>query len=93
MPSKNLDPFLATLGKRIRDVRKDLGWSQEDLAEAANLDRSYIGGIERGERNISFTILCKLAGALRRDVGALTLGIPPKRKSTSSSRRGPRDGT
>jgi transcriptional regulator with XRE-family HTH domain len=67
---------LVTLGNRIRAARKNIGWTQENLAEAANLDRSYIGGIERGERNISFLTLCDIARALDTDVSSLTEGIP-----------------
>jgi transcriptional regulator with XRE-family HTH domain len=69
-------PALIELGQRIRDHRKAKGWTQEDFADKAELDRSYIGGIERGERNISFTILYKLCEALGCDVAELTQGIP-----------------
>ena len=64
------------LGQRIRRRRKAVGWSQEELALMAEIDRSYVGGIERGDRNISFTMLCRLCGALRCDVAALTVGLP-----------------
>jgi transcriptional regulator with XRE-family HTH domain len=67
---------LNVLGERIRAARKDLGWSQEDLADYSNIDRSYIGGVERGERNLTFTILCQIAKALNVDVAALTKGLP-----------------
>ena len=46
---------LAGLGNRIREHRKQLGLTQEDLAHKAEIDRSYIGGVERGERNLTFT--------------------------------------
>ncbi len=39
------------LGKRIRELRKEFRWSQEELGERANLHPTYVGGIERGERN------------------------------------------
>ena len=54
--------------------RRALLWvySQEDLAYESDIDRSYIGGVERGERNITFNVLCKIAAALRCDVAALT---------------------
>jgi transcriptional regulator with XRE-family HTH domain len=67
---------LKRLGQYVRTARKQKGWSQEDLAEAAQLDRSYVGGIERGERNISFTILCKLSKALKCTVGQLCADLP-----------------
>jgi transcriptional regulator with XRE-family HTH domain len=71
---------LRILGDRIRQRRKDLGWTQEDLAEQSNIDRSYVGGVERGERNLTFTVLCQIAAALRSDVGSLTVGLPERRK-------------
>jgi len=73
-PAKN--SILLKLGKRIRAARQDLAWSQEDLADKAEIDRSYIGGVERGERNLSFTTLSKIAEALGSDVSRLTRGIP-----------------
>jgi transcriptional regulator with XRE-family HTH domain len=67
---------LDVLGARIRERRKALGWTQEKLAAAANIDRSYIGGVERGERNVTFTVLCQICGALKSDVASLTAGLP-----------------
>lgn len=67
---------LKTLGLRIRAKRKDKGWSQEGLADKAGVDRSYIGGVERGERNLTFTVLCQICSALECDVADLTLGLP-----------------
>lgn len=64
------------LGERIRDARKAKGWTQEDLAYEAEIDRSYIGGVERGERNISFSMLCRLAQALERDIASFTYQLP-----------------
>ena len=51
-------------GERVRDVRKDRGLSQEALALACALDRTYIGGVERGERNISLINIYTIAKAL-----------------------------
>ena len=45
--------FLQIFGLKIKQLRTSKGWSQEKLGYEANLDRTYIGGIERGERNIS----------------------------------------
>lgn len=67
---------LEKLGQRIRDARKALGWTQEELADRAHIDRSYIGGVERGERNLTFAMLCQICVALRCDVAKLTKGIP-----------------
>jgi transcriptional regulator with XRE-family HTH domain len=67
---------LKQLGNRIREKRKALGWTQEDLAAKAEIDRSYIGGVERGERNLTFTMLCQISAALGCDVAGLTKGLP-----------------
>lgn len=51
-------------GNKVRAMRKERGWSQEELADASELDRTYIGGIERGERNVSIMNIAKIAQAL-----------------------------
>jgi transcriptional regulator with XRE-family HTH domain len=53
------------LGRRIKGLRTAKGWSQERLAEEAALDRSYVAGIELGDRNPSLKALDRLAKALR----------------------------
>ncbi|MFC3749530.1 helix-turn-helix domain-containing protein [Paenibacillus sp. GCM10012306] len=52
-----------SVGNRIRELRKAKGWTQEQLAEAASLHYSYIGGVERGDRNISLETLEKIIAA------------------------------
>ena len=59
------------LGQRIRFVRKNMSLSQEGLAERCGLHRTYIGGIERGERNVSLENMYKIAGALKVGMGDL----------------------
>jgi transcriptional regulator with XRE-family HTH domain len=51
------------VGRRIRELRKSRGWSQEKLGELADLHPTYIGGIERGERNVALENLSQLAAA------------------------------
>jgi len=68
--------YLVELGEHIRDARKAKGLSQEQLALQAEIDRSYVGGIERGERNVSFLTLVKIAVCLDCDVSKFTKGIP-----------------
>ena len=52
-------------GERVRELRKQKGFSQESLALACGLDRTYIGGVERGERNISLINIHKIAEAFK----------------------------
>lgn len=59
---KNNDLIL--LGQSIRNKRLQNGLSQEELAERTHLHRTYIGGIERGERNLSYLNLKKISNAL-----------------------------
>ncbi|OWY23295.1 XRE family transcriptional regulator [Sphingobacteriales bacterium UPWRP_1] len=67
---------LVGLGKQIREQRKLKGLSQEQLAWQAEVDRSYVGGIERGERNVSFLTLVKIANCLGCDIAEFTKRIP-----------------
>lgn len=57
--------ILEQFGERVRRERKRLGLSQEDLAFEAELHRTYIGSVERGERNISLLNIHRLAKALQ----------------------------
>jgi transcriptional regulator with XRE-family HTH domain len=58
------DKLSAIVGNNIKKYRKMLNISQEELAEKAGLHRTYIGGIERGERNITLDSLQVIAAAL-----------------------------
>lgn len=53
------------LGKRIREIRVSTGVSQEALADKAGVHRTYMGSVERGERNISLENIVRIARALR----------------------------
>lgn len=67
------DVVLLEFGQRVRDARRARGWTQEGLAEEADLSRTYVGGIERGERNLALFNINKLALAL----GESALGFLP----------------
>ena len=65
MYSKSEKAYLEQIGNRIRELRMEVDLSQEKLAFACNLDRTYIGSVERGERNISVINLRKISKALK----------------------------
>lgn len=62
-------------GERIRELRSTAGVSQEELASRCGLHRTYIGSVERGERNVSLQNIVKIARALDVDPGTLVAGL------------------
>ena len=68
-------PILFKFAKRVRAERKKLKLSQEDFAEVAGFHRTYIGMIERAEKNITLANIEKLAKALRLSISALLKGL------------------
>ncbi len=70
-PNHSGDPILVAIGQAIRVARKNKGLSQESLALATELDRSYVGGIERGEHNLGLISLKKVSDELGLDLSAL----------------------
>lgn len=59
-----MDNVRVLVGERIRSLRKERGWSQEELGEKADLHYTYVGAVERGEKNASIDTLDKIADAL-----------------------------
>jgi methanogenic corrinoid protein MtbC1/DNA-binding XRE family transcriptional regulator len=62
--SQNVEVMLAELGNRIKELRKDKGLSQQQLATEADLDRSYISAVENGKQNVSFATIKGISDAL-----------------------------
>jgi len=63
--------ILIRFGERVREIRKEKGLSQEELAHKADLHRTYIGMIERAEKNITLINIEKIANALEVDLKIL----------------------
>jgi transcriptional regulator with XRE-family HTH domain len=61
---KHQEDFLKWFGLRLRSIRQSKSLSQEDLAGLAGIDRTYVGGVERGERNLSLLNIKRLSDAL-----------------------------
>ena len=66
--------ILERFGERVRRLRQAKGWSQEKFAHQCGLDRTYIGGIERGERNVALRNIERLADALGISISQLMKG-------------------
>lgn len=69
------DEILGEFGHRIRRTRQAAGLSQEELAHRAGLHRTYIGSVERGERNIGLLNITSLATVLQVDAGMFMSGL------------------
>lgn len=63
-PALSLDYYLQMLGRRIQTLRKARGWSQQQLALEAQLDRTYLSSVEHGRQNLTLSVALKLADAL-----------------------------
>jgi len=72
---KHSEVVVKAVGRRIRELRKKKGWSQEYLADEAEMHRSYMWGIEQGRRNPSLRNLTRIADALGVAVSALFEGL------------------
>ena len=70
-----IDERLESLGSNIRSIRKAKDISQEDLANLANIERGYMGYIERGQQNVSVEILWRIADALKVSISELFEGL------------------
>lgn len=68
-------PELIRFGENVRNRREELEWTQEHLAEKADLDQTFISGIERGTRNPTIITVTKLSKALRTSASTLCEGI------------------
>jgi transcriptional regulator with XRE-family HTH domain len=70
-----VNDLLILLGKRVHDLRAAKEWSQEEFAHVSGLHRTYIGQIERGEKNISFENLSKISIVLGISLSELLEGL------------------
>jgi transcriptional regulator with XRE-family HTH domain len=70
-----VNDLLVVLGKRVHELRATKKWSQEEFAHISGLHRTYIGQIERGEKNISFGNLSKISGVLGVTLSELLSGL------------------
>ena len=64
-PIYNIDKINEIVGNNIRSIREEQGMTQEELANNADIDRSYIGRIENGRVNASIKTMCKIANVMK----------------------------
>lgn len=69
------DDILKKFGERVRMLRNAQGYSQESFAAKCELDRTYLGGIERGERNLALRNIQRIANSLGISISELTKGL------------------
>lgn len=69
------DDVLVRFGQRVRELRTTQGYSQEGFAHACGLDRTYVGGVERGERNIALRNVEQIALTLGMRLDQLMNGV------------------
>jgi len=98
-----IDNLQRSLGRRIRELRSKHGWTQEQFAEFCGVHRTYLGHVERGEKNVSLSTVLRVANALGVRIsalfgrgGALTAQIPaqtppPAKQSTTGVLLSPPD--
>ncbi len=82
-----MNDLLILLGKRVHELRAARKWSQEEFAHISGLHRTYIGQIERGEKNISFGNLSKISSVLGVTLAELLSGLEAGDKLVVESRR------
>jgi len=70
-----IDDVRIRFGKAVRKKRNRIGVSQEEFADMCGLDRTYIGGIERGERNLSLVNIEKISRTLKITLSELFRGV------------------
>ena len=73
---ETLNSYLSELGGRILSLRKSHGMSQQALADAADLDRTYISAVEHGKQNVTVGAIVKLSLALKIPLTQLLVGSP-----------------
>jgi transcriptional regulator with XRE-family HTH domain len=83
MPGHRSAPIIRVIADNVRSLRKAADLSQEELADEAGVDRTYISQVERAQRNITVSVLAKIANALKVSPDKLLVAsnYPTKRRS------------
>jgi transcriptional regulator with XRE-family HTH domain len=81
MRTKEDEALCKAFGEHLANLRRSLGWSQDGLAREAGLARSYVGDVERGQRNIALVNIVKIADTLNISVATLFEFRKPPQKA------------
>lgn len=81
--------LLKALGQRVRELRSDRGFSQEAFADHCGVHRTFMGTVERGESNLSFQNIARVAIALDITLSALFQGVEEKARGLAEETAGP----
>ena len=82
------EPLLKALGRRIRELRTERGYSQEGFADKCGVHRTFMGTVERGESNLSFQNIVKVAASLDVTLSALFQGLEGKAQGLAAEAAG-----
>ena len=85
-----MDDLLKRLGQRFRELRVQRGWSQEQFADVCGVHRTYMGHLERGEKNLSFSSIVRVANALDVSLAELFGGLEEGTSLPAPTSRGGR---
>jgi transcriptional regulator with XRE-family HTH domain len=88
---RDCNEVLAAFGQRVRELRQEEGLTIEDLADLSSLHPSYVGGVERGKRNLSLFNIWRLAYGLNVTADELMNALPKQSRRAKRSRGGPAD--
>ncbi|MGD0121703.1 MAG: helix-turn-helix transcriptional regulator [Candidatus Limnocylindrales bacterium] len=86
MAESAAEPILQAFGLAVRNLRRERGLSQEEFADLVGVHRTYMGGIERGERNVSLVNIGKIAESLGLSLGDFMTHVDLALSSSSASR-------
>lgn len=84
-----MQEFLLALGQRIRELRLKKRWSQEGFADIVGVHRTWMGAVERGESNVSFTNLVRMSRALGLTLAQLLSGLERRAEALKASPKDP----
>jgi transcriptional regulator with XRE-family HTH domain len=86
MPDRPRDALLTAFGSAVRTLRRERGLSQEEFADRVGLHRTYIGDVERGERNVGLVNVSRIAAALELPISTLIAEAERTAAATTESR-------